>query len=86
MTSGLLWYDNKNPLAQVIADAAKRYHEKYGYSADTIFVNPASAQGEAFNTLRADYAARGVSVQSKSTILPNHVWLGVSAAREPLNQ
>lgn len=85
MNFGLLWYDNKNPLAQTIANAAKRYREKYGYAPDTCFIN-ADTSSDTLAALRATFAAQGIEIKTKKTIIPNHVWLGVSAAREPVNQ
>jgi len=85
MTSGLLWYDSKSPLAQTIAHAAKRYREKFGYAPDTCFIN-ADTPPETLAALRAMFEPQGLDIKTKNTIMPKHVWLGVSVAREPVNQ
>jgi len=85
MTSGLLWYDSKSPLAQTIAHAAKRYREKFGYAPDTAYIN-ADIAPDALTALRDTFTPQGIEIKTKQTILPNHVWLGVSVAREPVNQ
>lgn len=70
MKSGLLWYDaSSNPIEVKIADAAKRYLDKFGIKPNTCFVND------------KDYAPGAsiphLNVAPKRTILPNHVWIGV---------
>jgi hypothetical protein len=74
MKSGLLWYDNaKKPIWDKIEDAAKRYKDKFGIPPDTCFVNPHDLDHET-------KPRPGIKIQvaSKSTIMPNHIWLGVS--------
>lgn len=72
MKSGLLWFDNsKKPMTAKIEDAAKRYKEKFGTAPDTCFVNPRDLESETKTHLK-------IHVTSKTTIMPNHIWLGVS--------
>ncbi len=72
MKSGLLWFDNsKKPITAKIEDAAKRYKEKFGIIPDTCFVNPRDLESETKPSLK-------IRVDSKATIMPNHIWLGVS--------
>ncbi len=71
MKSGLLWYDaSRNPIERKIADAAKRYYEKFGVKPNTCFVNDKDFTPEA--------AHSQLKIAAKRTILPNHVWVGVS--------
>lgn len=72
MWSGLLWFDNTKgkPLAEKIEDAAARYEHKFGFKPDTCFVNP--------QDLLCVVAVEGIQIKTKTTIMPNHVWLGVS--------
>ena len=70
MKSGLLWYDSSSSyMEKKIEQAAKRYKEKFGTAPNLAFVNP------------KDYVnikVKGITVTPKATILPNHIWLGVS--------
>ncbi len=73
MKSGLLWYDaSANPIDRKIADAVKRYQEKFGVAPNTCFVNDKDYRAE--SSLPAH-----IHVAAKRTILPNHVWVGVSS-------
>jgi hypothetical protein len=70
MKSGLLWYDNSSAiLDKKIQDAAKRYQQKFGAAPNIAFVNPKDMQTEA--------KIKNITVKAKSTILPNHIWLGI---------
>lgn len=74
MKSGLLWFDgSKKPIASKIEDAARRYQEKFGILPDTCFVNPRDLETEA----RARPNLK-INIASKATIMPNHIWLGIS--------
>lgn len=80
MKSGLLWYDAHaaKDLLKVINEAAVRYQQKYGIAPDTCFVNRAQLQQFTAANRDAMPKARGLKLLSKDTIMPNHVWLGVS--------
>lgn len=70
MKSGLLWYDPKSSNIQdKIQAAARRYQEKFGTVPNIAFVNPADLQPGA--------RVMNIKIQSKQTILPNYIWLGV---------
>lgn len=71
MQSGLLWFDNSaSPLPQKIQTAARRYQEKFGQAPNTCFVNPSDvADVKTVDT---------ITVAAKTTILRNHLWLGIS--------
>ncbi|MGE5140029.1 MAG: hypothetical protein ACM3JD_11245 [Rudaea sp.] len=72
MKSGLLWYDaSASPIDRKIADAVKRYKEKFGVAPNTCFVNDKDFKPDATMPPQLRIAA-------KHTILPNHVWVGVS--------
>ena len=71
MKSGLLWYDNSTQdMTAKILQAAARYQQKFGVKPDTCFVNPKDAPHTA--------SVQGIHIKSKHTIMPNHIWLGVS--------
>ena len=88
MQSGLLWYDNSNKtLAEKIIQAANRYERKFGVPPDTCFVNPNDAPSIAADEMGAGICLNPqsdaalqfrVRIKVKTTILPNHLWLGVS--------
>lgn len=72
MKSGLLWYDaSASPIDRKIADAVKRYQEKFGVAPNTCFVNDKDYRADASHSPQLRIAA-------KQTILPNHIWVGVS--------
>ncbi len=73
MKSGLLWYDaSANPIDRKIADAVKRYQEKFGVAPNTCFVNDKDYKPDTSIPTH-------IRLSAKRTILPNHVWVGVSA-------
>ncbi len=90
MKSGLLWYDAdpKKPIWDKIQEAAQRYYEKFGVRPNTCFVNPSALpqEGGAAEKLdgkkpghgRPAVAPEALHVAAKATILPNHIWLGIS--------
>jgi hypothetical protein len=71
MRNGLLWFDStKNkPLSKKVKEAAKRYQDKFGYAATFCFVNT--------KTVIDEHKVGTVTIETKSTIMPNHLWLGV---------
>lgn len=74
MKSGLLWFDgSQKPIASKIEEAARRYKEKFGILPDTCFVNPRDLETET----RAKPNLK-INIASKATIMPNHIWLGIS--------
>jgi len=74
MKSGLLWFDNSaKPIAAKIEDAAKRYREKFGTTPDTCFINPRDLE----SAIKAKPNIK-IHIATKATIMPNHIWLGVS--------
>ncbi len=47
MITGVLWYDpdRRRPLAEKVAEAARRYREKFGRDPDVVVLNPIEAEG-----------------------------------------
>jgi len=76
MQSGLLWFDNSpgRGLADKVADAARRYREKFGAAPDTCYVSTAALNGAA---LAIPYQGRTLRVLPAHNILPHHFWVGV---------
>ena len=75
MQMGLLWYDGdpNRGLAAKIEDAARRYREKFGQTADTCYVNRA-----ALTSAGAQQALSGTALRvvPSAAILPHHFWVG----------
>lgn len=72
MKRGLLWYDaSAAPIWEKIEQAAKRYQQKFGDAPNTCFVNPLDLGRETKPKPTTE-----IRVAGKSTILPNHFWLG----------
>ncbi len=71
MKSGLLWYDKSSShIGDKIAQAAKRYQEKFGTMPDTAFVNP--------KDYSETVSVPKIQIKPKATIMPNHIWLGTT--------
>ena len=73
MKTGMLWFDNdpKSDLETKVNRAASYYRRKYGKIPDLCFVNPSMVVNK---PQRAD----GVEIRVTRTVLPNHLWIGVS--------
>lgn len=71
MDSGLLWFDNdkKTSFEEKLARAVEYYETKYGHKANFCYVNAATGQETVVGEL---------TVKNRSTVLPNHFWIGVS--------
>ncbi len=80
MQYGLLWFDNDpgRSLAHKVADAARRYQEKFGVTPDTCYVNRrALAEAEAILSCQGTR----VRVLPASNVLAHHFWVGVEEIR-----
>ena len=81
MDIGMLWFDNdkERDLTAKVQRAVEYYRKKYGNVPNLCFVHP--------NMLPALKEDRGkkvmageVEVRSATTVLPNHLWIGVNGA------
>jgi hypothetical protein len=75
MQTGLLWYDGdpNRGLVAKIEDAARRYREKFGQTADTCYIsNRVVADAGMQQTL----SGLAVRVIPSKTIMPHHFWVG----------
>jgi hypothetical protein len=73
MKIGMLWYnDTKSAsLQEEIEAAADHYFSRYGRRPEICFVHPI--------TLEANpVSVPGITILGKSTVLPNHLFLGMS--------
>lgn len=93
MKIGMLWYDNdpKADLGLKIERAASYYQNKYGRTPNLCFVHPSmlSPIGESAPVEEADkehpaekvnLRRGGIDVKPNRSVLPNHFWIGISAA------
>ncbi len=72
MNIGMMWFNDnpKIPLSAKVLEAAEYYRTKYGKSPDLCLVNPAM--------LAEPQMQEGkVLVRPLSSILPDHLWIGV---------
>lgn len=78
MQVGLLWFDDdkQRPAAEKIAQAARRYREKFGRPPTICFVNP----DEPIEHGRVS----GVTVRPLRTVLRHHFWIGVEEQADTL--
>jgi len=69
--TGLLWYDNgAQDLAVKIAEAAKRYRERFGGEPNVCYVNPADLPDN------GECEANDIRVLTATNVLRHHLWLG----------
>jgi hypothetical protein len=74
MNIGMLWFDNdtKADLPAKVQRAAEYYKRKYGRDPNLCFVHPSMIASPLKPT-------NGVELRTSQSVLPNHLWLGVSA-------
>ncbi|HYN88807.1 MAG TPA: hypothetical protein VER55_09765 [Ardenticatenaceae bacterium] len=77
---GLLWFDDdkQTPVAEKIAQAARRYREKFGRAPTICFVHPEEP-------VPAPKVA-GLTVQPLRTVLRHHFLVGVAEPAELLKE
>ena len=74
---GLLWYDSSaQDLAVKIAEAARRYRERFGGEPNVCYVNPADLS-------TGECQANKIRVQTAMNILRHHLWLGHESSEVP---
>ncbi len=77
---GLLWFDDdkQTPPAEKIAQAARRYREKFGRAPTVCFVHPEETI--------AGSKVGGIAVQPLRTVLRHHFLVGVAEQAERLKE
>ena len=73
MKVGLLWFDDDpgRDLAENVAQAARRYRQKFGSPPNICYVHP-STLGDNGKVRKVG----GVRVVPLSSVLPHHFWVG----------
>ena len=70
MDIGLLWHDGGSAdLAGTLAQAAKRYHDRFGDKPNVCYVHPTLLPD-------GDRKVNGILVRSSARVLRHHFWLG----------
>lgn len=74
LTFGMMWFDNDplKSLAEKLAEAVNYYLAKYKQVPNLCYANPLTLQNQ---NAENDYQ---ILVMASETILPNHLWLGIS--------
>jgi hypothetical protein len=88
MNIGMLWFDNdpKAELNTKIERAASYYRTKYGKTPTLCFVHPsmlpstAASAASSASINETSLRSGDVEVRSTKSVLPNHFWIGISAA------
>jgi hypothetical protein len=76
MNIGMLWFDNdqKSDLPTKVQRAVDYYQNKYGRAPNLCFVHPSMVP-------KPTKQAGEVELRTSRTVLPNHLWLGVSTKK-----
>ena len=94
MDIGMLWFDNdqKTSVPSKVEKAARYYQEKYGKNPNLCYVHPKMVNGEktgkngAKKTPKQDSLKIGkILVLKNEKILPDHFWIGISTAEDPIS-
>ncbi len=94
MDIGMLWFDNdqKASIPSKIEKAARYYQKKYGKNPNLCYVHPKMVKGD---KVRKNGSKRSsdpgslkigkVLVLKNEKILPDHFWIGISTAEDPIS-
>lgn len=81
MHIGLLWFDNSAgaDFSRVLAQAARRYREKFICTPNCCFVHPVSFPALQLTDEGSVLSVEGspILVRPRPNILPGHLWVGV---------
>jgi hypothetical protein len=92
MEIGMLWFDNdqKTSVPRKVERAARYYQEKYGVDPNLCYVHPRMVSGE--NGGKSKKSARQekltvgqILVLMSDNVLPDHFWIGVRTAEDPVS-
>ena len=94
MDIGMLWFDNdrKSSIPSKVERAARYYHKKYGVNPNLCYVHPRTVTGENGGKKRSKKGLEGkplkigkILVSKNEKVLPDHFWIGVSSAEDPVS-
>ena len=77
MDIGLLWHDGGSAdLARTLAQAAKRYHDRFGNKPNVCYVHPTLLPD-------GDCKVNGILVRPSARVLRHHFWIGQEQVEQP---
>lgn len=90
MEIGMLWFDNDQgtSIPNKVERAARYYQQKYGVNPDLCYVHPGMVAGDErpLPGSPADQLKVGtILVLQNEKILPDHFWIGVRTAEDPVS-
>lgn len=84
MKTGMLFYYGDAPLYSAITAAAEKFKAKYGRYPDLIYANEKQVKPLWIGRMLTGWLReKGVRLETKNTVMPNHLWLGVAQAQIP---
>ncbi len=80
MNIGMLWFDNdpRTGVQAKIERAATYYRNKYGNTPNLCFVHPSMLVKNGGNSEAAPVPNGNIEVRPSTSVLPNHIWIGVN--------
>jgi len=84
MNIGMLWYDNdhKSELKAKVQRAASYYQNKYGTRPNICFVHPSMIASTGSDNGDITIKSGEIIIQTSTSVLPNHFWIGVNGTLE----
>lgn len=81
MNVGMLWFDNdtKTELHTKVTRAADYYNDKYGKHPNLCFAHPSIVDSPPTSKPKKESINFGdIEVRLTKSVLPNHLWIGIS--------
>ena len=80
MNIGMLWYDNdhKAELNAKVQRAASYYQNKYSARPNICFVHPSMIASNFTDNGEFTIKSGEIIIQTSTSVLPNHFWIGVN--------
>jgi hypothetical protein len=94
MEIGMLWFDNdkKSSIPSKVERAARYYHKKYGVNPNLCYIHPQMVGSGKGGDNKSSKPAESKSLQIgevlvliNEKILPDHFWIGIGTAEDPLS-
>ena len=94
MEIGMLWFDNDKDtsIPNKVERAARYYQKKYGVSPDLCYIHPKMVNGKNGKQEKSkktsgpgQFKIGKVLILKNKKVLPDHFWIGVGIAEDPLS-
>jgi hypothetical protein len=85
MNVGMLWFDNdtKSELLTKVTQAADYYSDKYGKYPNICYAHPSMADSTPQSKAEDQSISMGkIEVRLTKSVIPNHLWIGISSLDE----